>query len=392
MLLAVPPRLRRPLAAASVALCAGLASCEALPPPDALDPEAKHEDIDAKKKYYEEAAQTYYDGGKYLQSVQQWRKVLEIEPERQKAKWGLAKSLAMVGTPETLRESEHIFEKIVDLDWSHPTLGDRRHEVLKDFADVYSSLADFYNQDITLLEKKLKQPDADAVTLRQQIETQTSTRNELLHKAIPLYEKALARSPDNPYAIGGLAKAYLLVGDDRRGIDYARRYIAISQRSQNEYVRQLDEQRKERGTVPTDMEKFYKDRIRGGRDKELKIHLLLGSVLVRNRDFDGAVAEYDRVLELDPAVPAAYLERGQAYALKGDFERAVADIEQFLKVTDPVSQRADRINAGELLQTYRAALIARPRAATGRAAAPATSRTSSPPPPPPPPAPMPTRR
>ena len=79
----------------------------------------------------------------------------------------------------------------------------------------------------------------------------------LLSKAIPLYEQALARSPENPYAIGGLAKAYLLVGDDRHGVDFARRYIAISQRSQNEYIRQLEEQKKERGTVPEDMEKFY---------------------------------------------------------------------------------------------------------------------------------------
>ena len=102
-------------------------------------------------------------------------------------------------------------------------------------------------------------------------------------------------------------------------------------------------------------------------------HVALGS------DFDGAVAEYDRVRELDPAVAAAYLERGQAYAMKGDFERAVADIEQFLKVTDPVSQRADRINAGELLQTYRAALL-RPHPTTGPAASPPSSPEATAPP------------
>lgn len=62
------------------------------------------EDDQARKAHFEEAAQTYYDGGRYEQAVMQWRKVLAIEPDRPKANWGLAKSLAMVGTPQSLRE------------------------------------------------------------------------------------------------------------------------------------------------------------------------------------------------------------------------------------------------------------------------------------------------
>src|SRR5439155_530978 len=40
----------------------------------------KAEDQKATKAHFEEAAQTYYEGGKYERSVQQWKKVLEEAP------------------------------------------------------------------------------------------------------------------------------------------------------------------------------------------------------------------------------------------------------------------------------------------------------------------------
>src|SRR5262245_38264425 len=70
---------------------------------DMLEKKEAAKDEVATKEHFEESAQTYYEGGRYQQSVQMWRKVLEMEPERQKAKWGLAKSLSKVGTPPALR-------------------------------------------------------------------------------------------------------------------------------------------------------------------------------------------------------------------------------------------------------------------------------------------------
>lgn len=367
-------------AVAAAAVAAGLlAACANMPKPGGSD---EKEDLEAKKKYYEESAQTYYDGGRYAQAVVQWRRLVELEPDRPKANWGLAKSLSMLDTPASLREAEQIFLRIKDWDWTHPTLGDRRHEVIKDFADVYSQLADYYDRDARAIQEQLaSSPTADAPRLRQQMQVQIAKRNELLMKAIPLYEEALARSPDNPYCLSGLAKAHLLVGDDQRGIDYARRYIALSERSQALRAKQRDDWKTERGTLTEEQEKFFRDRIRGARDKEAKIRLLLASVLVRNRDYRGAITEYDRVLEIDPTTLAAYVERGQAYAMSGDYGKAVNDLEQYLKVTDPVKDRQARIDAAELLEKYRAILSApAPRG-------PVPTRGA--PPPPPPPAPLP---
>jgi tetratricopeptide (TPR) repeat protein len=377
-------RLRRvALATALSALVGASSGCSSLSEIDGqIERKQEKEDDKARLAHFEEAAQTYYDGGKYPQSVVQWRKVLELEPQRPKANWGLAKSLAMMGSPTALRESEQIFEKIRDWDWTHPTLGNRRHEVLKDFADVYVQLAEYYDQDVRVLQERLAQPNSDAARAREQLQKQVATRNELLHKATPLYEEALQSSPDNPYAIAGLAKAYLMAGNDAQGITYARRYIDLSQRSQQSWEAQLQDMQKERGGDLTDEQrKYFKDRIRGARDKELKLRLALASVLMRNNDAMGAVREYDRVIELDPAIPASYVERAQAYARGRDYRGAIADLEHYLQITDPVAHRQARISAAELLQQYRV-LAAAQTSGTPTSPPPGAAGLPSPPPPP----------
>jgi len=355
-----PPRPRNPavLAVGALALLGGAVSLTACSAAiqnigDLNNAHNEKEDLESKKQHYEEAAQTYYDGGKYGQSAVQWRRLLELEPDRPKANWGLAKSLEMVGTPQALRESIAIFERIIDWDWTHPTLGDRRHEVMKDFAQAYSELADFYDEDIRVLKASLEDPKAEVGKIQLQIQQQTAKRNELLQKAIPLFQGALQRSPNNPYCVAGLAKSYLILGQDQLGIQYARQYIAISVANQTEWAQQLKDWEEGHGDVSEEQRAWFKDKIRGARDKEMKIRLLLGSVLVRDHDYYGAVKEYTRVLEIDPAKPAALVERAQAYGMAGDYKKAIADLEQYMKITDPVKQRQARINAAELLDKYR---------------------------------------
>jgi tetratricopeptide (TPR) repeat protein len=369
-------------ATSSLPGCAGaMNAMPALPGSAAAD---EVEDDQARKAHFEEAAQTYYDGARYEQAVMQWRKVLAIEPDRPKANWGLAKSLAMIGTPPSLRESEMIFEKIKDWDWTHPTLGDRRFEVLKDFAEVYSQLADYYDRDIRILDDKLQQSDPiETARLREQKQTQVAARNALLSKAIPLYQEVLALNPGNPYAIAGLAKCHLMVGHDQRGLMFARQYLQLTQTSQVGWQAQYEALEKERQREATQEQRdYFKGKIRTAREKELKMHLLIASVLMKIRDYPSAIKEYDDVLKLDPARPAAYVERGQAYGKMGNYKQAVSDLEEYLKITDPVKQRNARLQAAELLEDYRLKQAEQRAPALGNPTGPGY------PPPPPPPTPL----
>lgn len=367
---------RRRAAAPLLALAFSLATagCESLDDLKAA-PSAKEDDA-ARKKHYEEAAQTYYDGGKYEQSVAQWRKVLDLAPDDQKAKWGLAKSLANMGTFQSLRQSMAIYAEIILLDWVHPTRGDIKFEVERDYAQVHLDLADLFDKDIRALEARLEGSLATEARDRESIANETRARDELLARAIPLYERVLETSRENPYALAGLAKANLLAGDPAKGVEYARRYVAISVESQVQWKSRLADYERELAkdrTKPTEEQReVFRSKIRGAREKEVGMRLLIASVLVRSGDPAGAVAEYDRILELDPARAPAYLERAQARAMAGKYREAVLDLERYLQVTDPVRQREVRIGAADLLEKYRlaAAKSGAPPAATKAPAGP----------------------
>jgi tetratricopeptide (TPR) repeat protein len=287
--------------------------------------------------------------------------VLELEPGSQKANWGLAKSYAMIGTPTSLREAEKKYVEILPQQFIHPTRGDIKFEVERDLAQVYLDLAEWLDRAYVANKEKLDKSKTPDPALQTAIVDQRKRRDEYLRAAIPLYVSVLAKSPENPYALGGLAKANLTLGDDRTGIDYALRYIALSHKNQEQWTAQLRALEKRMGKA-TDLERdFFLGRVRGAKEKEVGVRLLVGSTMIRDARYPEAVEQYTWVLRLDPAKPAAYAERGQAFAMSGQYRRAVRDLEEYMKVTDPVKHNDSRVSAFELLEKYRVIAAGEPK-------------------------------
>ena len=59
-----------------------------------------------------------------------------------------------------------------------------------------------------------------------------------------------------------------------------------------------------------------------------------GEVYYRKGEYDRAIADYDQALRLDPDFAFAYNGRGSVYIRKGAYDRAIADIDQALRL-DP---------------------------------------------------------
>jgi len=68
--------------------------------------------------------------------------------------------------------------------------------------------------------------------------------------------------------------------------------------------------------------------------KEPRVHYNRGTTYFRKGDFDRAIADYDQALELDRGYGAAYLCRGDAYRAKGDLDAAVLDYNEAIQL-DP---------------------------------------------------------
>jgi tetratricopeptide (TPR) repeat protein len=54
----------------------------------------------------------------------------------------------------------------------------------------------------------------------------------------------------------------------------------------------------------------------------------------KKRDLDGAIADYNRAIELDPKFAAAYFHRGIAKQAKGDLKAAIGDINGAIERND----------------------------------------------------------
>jgi Tfp pilus assembly protein PilF len=323
-------------------------------------------DKETRLEYYETSALTYYDGGNYERAELMAEKWLKEAPGDKKARRVLARSKLNQGTPQKLREAEKILVELVNLDWTHPTRGNIRFEVQSDLAQVYTDLADLYDRDMRELEAELRRgTSADAARGEEQMARQRRARDDLLGRALPLWEQVLAANPNNPYAMAALAKGHLQMGNESAGLHYAEQFLRLSESSQVGWRRQMEEYEREANKQETKLDsqqrEHFVQRVQAAREKTKRMHLLVGSVHMRRQDYASAVASYTAVIRTDPSVPAAYIERSQAYASLGQFGLAVDDIEQYLQLTDPQRHREERVQAMELLETYRRAGGTSPR-------------------------------
>jgi len=68
-----------------------------------------------------------------------------------------------------------------------------------------------------------------------------------------------------------------------------------------------------------------------------------------NNQYDKAIANYTRALELNPREPRLYLGRGKCYQAINNPDRAAADFRQSLTITDKLHLKRQ---AEELLKTF----------------------------------------
>jgi len=57
-----------------------------------------------------------------------------------------------------------------------------------------------------------------------------------------------------------------------------------------------------------------------------------GNAALDNGDFDRAIMEYSKAIQLDPNNALAYTRRGEAYYYKGDYDKAITDYDQAIRI------------------------------------------------------------
>ena len=88
---------------------------------------------------------------------------------------------------------------------------------------------------------------------------------------------------------------------------------------------------------------FYLTKLASLQSLSVPIHLQLASQLFRAKEYDQAVSEYRRVLEISPGDGKALYGLGQSYEAKGDLESAIQSYSTLLQLEPPNQPLRDRL-------------------------------------------------
>lgn len=147
-------------------------------------------------------------------------------------------------------------------------------------------------------------------------------------RAIADYDQALLIHPDNVIAYVERGLAYISKGDPDRAMADCDRAVEISPQTGGGQLC--------RGRVY--FAKGNRERALAELDQTTPIRPKENFYYFRADSFsqlgelDRAIADYDRVIELNPQSRTAYGCRGVVYAQKGDYDRAIADYDQVIRL------------------------------------------------------------
>jgi tetratricopeptide (TPR) repeat protein len=86
-------------------------------------------------------------------------------------------------------------------------------------------------------------------------------------------------------------------------------------------------------------------------------HMQAGIAADKQRQFDAAIAEYRKVIELDPAFTDGFISLGQAYMEKGDYSSAIAPLKQALQLNPDAAPAHRLLGYALLVRGYAAEAI-----------------------------------
>jgi len=304
--------------------------------------------------YLLNAAQ-YYDAGHYLRAYQQWGRVLEIEPDDEKALLGQGMAMYQMGSEETP-------ESIQSLLGAEERLGELRSGRIRaswkaelGYGLVQLRWAELYARKLRKLEADAaagtKVDDAAVDVCRAQIPDRVAKAEEAIH--------ATLEDPDTEPNFHltcwlALAKAATARGDWEATVEWAAKYRGKIVESKAFW----SEQGKE-----------YATKLLGAELQEVELRDTVANCLFKLGRLEDAEKELDLVLKLQPERTDAYLNRGHIRRLRGAWDLARSDLRQYLQRTTLPKDHPTALEAAKMLLECEDAL-----AAEDAALRPGTSR------------------
>ncbi len=270
---------------------------------------------------YSTTATYLYDDDSLVRAQDQAVKALEIDPENRAMRRMIGWIRLRMGSNEDLLIAEDFFRDL-------RREGDQNPATLLGLGMTLERLGTAYSLASTRVAKGEQAPpkNEDAADAAEALDAQAIT---YWKEATDLFERSLTEGEGSTSAMNGLQRIYAMLGEYEQSLAWSARLLTRSGEELDVWRRMLQQ-----SDLSSKEEALFRENERIADQLQIETHLFASTLLNRVGRTEEAIAHLDAVVETRPEMPQGYSLRAQLLAKRGDYERAVKDLDRFLGLSD----------------------------------------------------------
>jgi len=295
---------------------------------------------------YTTTATYLYEGDDLLRAQEQAVKALEIEPGHRAMRRMIGWIRLRLGKHEDLIVSERFFRDLM-------REGDDNDATVLGLATATERLGTAYEDVSQEVGAGRRSPSAGD---RERVARERDAQAHAYWKeARGLYQRVIDKG-DSTAAMNGLQRVTALQGDFEASLEWSDKLLERSTAELESWRRLLTG-----SNLSEREESVFRENERIALELQTDTHLFAATLLFRLGRYDAAVAHLDAVVRARPTLPQAYSLRAQMLVKLQLWERAIADLDRYLALSDEPSGHPDVQRAWDLRTECEAALRANRR-------------------------------
>ena len=284
---------------------------------------------------YTTTASYLYEDDSLERAQGQAVKALEIDPDNKAMRRMVAWIRLRMGQNEDLIISEQLFRELY-------RGGDRNQATVLGLATVLERLGAAYDHASREIGAGVREP-SEGMTAEKEAAKLAKRSTEYWNESVEFYEQVLDTGEGSTNAMNGLQRVYALLGEYERSLVESNRLLERSGEELAIWRRMLTQ-----SELTEREESLFRENERAAADLQRETHLFAATVLNRQGRYAEGIEHLDAVTGEFPDVPQVYSLRAQLHSRVGDYDRALADLDRFLQLSDLPYEHPDVRRAFEL--------------------------------------------
>jgi tetratricopeptide (TPR) repeat protein len=272
---------------------------------------------------YKQNSKSYYNTGKYEETIDQCYKGLELDEDDFSLNLTLAWALLRAGGKANVFASYNQFNKVLDSQWF-----DEDYRALLGLGEASYRIATLYNQKLEQYERRLEADPGSEELFAEEMELCREGRERYLEEAKDYLNLVLEneRHSENVDALLVLGQVHAYSGAHDQAVECIVRGLGLLEQSTSFQQSKLDMDK----TITGDGRRFFERQIKRNLKSEKELRGLLAFVYQLQDEHELALVQYNLLKDRDLFDFVQYYNRGVCFQELGRYEDAILDFEAYL--------------------------------------------------------------